>query len=51
VVDEDDLDIVAAHWGECSDPPQPCPWDLNGDGIVNGLGLVAMVEHYGPRPE
>jgi hypothetical protein len=49
--DEADREILIDPRGDCPDPSQPCPWDLNGDGIVNGLDLVAVVEHYGPRPE
>jgi hypothetical protein len=26
----------------------PCPWDLNGDGVVNGLDLIELIESFGP---
>ncbi len=27
---------------------QPCPWDLNGDGVVNVLDLIELVMSFGP---
>ena len=29
-------------------PVQPCPWDLNGDGIVNVLDLITLLISFGP---
>jgi hypothetical protein len=44
--------------GTCGDPPVvdmgayefqlPCPWDLNGDGVVNVLDLILLVQSFGP---
>jgi hypothetical protein len=50
VVDDADRDILLAHWGDCPEPPEECPWDLNGDGVVDGLDLMELMGHYGPCP-
>ncbi|MHC4140343.1 MAG: right-handed parallel beta-helix repeat-containing protein [Planctomycetota bacterium] len=46
--------------GECGDPPVvdmgayefqallPCPWDLNGDGVVDHHDLLALINSFGP---
>jgi hypothetical protein len=51
VVDEADRDILMEHWGDCPDPPEECPWDLNGDGVVDGLDYMELLNHFGPCPE
>ena len=39
------------HWGDCPEPPEECPWDFNGDGIVDFQDLNELTSHYGPCPE
>jgi hypothetical protein len=44
VVDVLDLLILLSAWGDCPDPPDPCPADLNGDGSVSVLDLLTLLE-------
>lgn len=43
-VNIDDLFMVLAAWGVCSE----CPEDLNGDGLVNIDDLFGVLSHWGP---
>jgi hypothetical protein len=31
----------------CKVPPPPCPWDLNGDRVVNGADLALLLQNWG----
>ncbi len=59
-VDDPDTPDCQQAPGTCGDPPvvdmgayefqaaPPCPWDLNGDGVVNVLDLIELVMSFGP---
>ncbi|MHC4081583.1 MAG: hypothetical protein ACYSU2_09725, partial [Planctomycetota bacterium] len=34
-------------WGICADEGE-CPWDLNGDGVVDGLDIAVLMQNIGP---
>jgi hypothetical protein len=38
------------NWG-CTDPPGPCPGDINGDGVVNVGDLVEVLTNWGATCE
>ncbi len=44
-----DLQAVNQNQGPCQDPGN-CPWDVNGDRIVNGQDVAAVAGHFGPCP-
>jgi hypothetical protein len=29
---------------------QPCPWDIGGDGVVNVVDFLALLQAWGPNP-
>ena len=43
IVDEADLEILIDNWGPCPDPPDPCPGDLDCDGIVGVSDFLLLV--------
>ncbi len=43
------LVAVIGNLGPCDDP-EICPWDINGDGVVNGQDVGAVATHFGPCP-
>ena len=45
----DDMIEVILHLGMCDDPAN-CPWDINGDGWVDGADVVAVILNFGPCP-
>ena len=45
-----DLLFLLAAWGPCPDPPDPCPADFDGDGIVGTTDLLALLANWGPCP-
>jgi predicted outer membrane repeat protein len=56
-VDDPDSDDCGQAPGACGDPPvvdmgayefQPCPWDLNGDGVVDRSDLHQVIRNRGP---
>jgi hypothetical protein len=49
VVDVMDLLALLAAWGDCPDPPDPCPADLDGNGAVNTGDLLTLLAHWGSR--
>ena len=49
-VDELDVDILMQHWGQCPDPPEERPWDLNGDGTIDFQDYNEVLERFGPCP-
>ena len=49
-MDELDEGILLEHWGDCPDPPEECPWDVTGDGVVDYQDLTELREHFGPCP-
>jgi len=56
LVDADDLAIAQANFGSCGAPrpvgivADPCDADLNGDGVVDGADLGAMLNVWGACP-
>ncbi len=48
-MDESDVQAVTSNLGPCDDP-ENCPWDVNGDGVVNGQDVQAVATHLGPCP-
>ncbi len=44
---EADVQAVTNNLGPCDDPGN-CPWDVNGDGVVNGSDVAAVATHFGP---
>jgi hypothetical protein len=47
VIDRLDVVILGASWGPCPAPPDPCPADLNCDGVVDLSDLIRLVNHLG----
>ena len=45
----DDLSILLAMWGDCSDLPD-CPPDLTGDGKVDGADLSNLLGNWTVNP-
>ncbi len=43
VVDEADMAILIAHWGQCPDPQAPCPGDVDCDGVVGIMDYLLMI--------
>lgn len=41
----DILDLLAA-WGDCPDPPDPCPADFDGNGTVNFADLLVILGNW-----
>jgi len=46
-VDTADLLALLANWGDCPEPPEPCPGDLDGDGDVDTADLLALLGNWG----
>jgi hypothetical protein len=46
VVDQFDLLMLLAAWGECPPPPDDCDADLNGDGVVDVLDLLVLLGNW-----
>lgn len=42
-----DLLALLAAWGDCPDPPDPCPADLDGNGAVNTSDLLTLLANWG----
>ncbi len=42
-----DLLALLAAWGQCADPPRPCPADFDGDGAVGITDLLALLANWG----
>ncbi|MHC4080327.1 MAG: hypothetical protein ACYS15_15400 [Planctomycetota bacterium] len=42
------LDFLAllAAWGPCDDQPDPCPEDLDGDGVVGVLDFLILLANW-----
>ena len=38
------MGLILAAWGEC---PEPCVYDLTGDGLVNGADIGLMLASWG----
>jgi len=46
-VDVNDLLAVIVTWGACPALPANCPADLDHNGIVNVVDLLAVITHWG----
>ena len=46
-VDTADLLTLLANWGDCPEPPEPCPGDLDGDGDVDTTDLLTLLANWG----
>jgi hypothetical protein len=49
----DDFFALLQHWGDCPAAPDPCPWDITGDGdapdgAVGVSDFFALLQHWGP---
>lgn len=42
-----DLIDILLHFGACPSGDNPCPWDLNNDGVVNEEDVLIWEEHSG----
>lgn len=47
-----DLALLLASWGDCPEPPEPCPADIQGtgDGIVGAGDLAVLLAAWGACP-
>jgi hypothetical protein len=45
-VDVLDLIAVILAWGDCPDPPLPCPADIDGSGAVDVLDLIQVILNW-----
>ncbi len=47
-----DLAMLLGSWGDCPEPPEPCPADIQGggDGIVGAGDLAVLLAAWGPCP-
>ena len=45
-VDGSDLSQVIENWGLCPQPPEPCPFDLTGNGIVDVDDLLRVINNW-----
>ena len=42
-----DFLLMLAAWGPCPGPPDPCPADLDGDGIVGVIDFLILLAKWG----
>jgi hypothetical protein len=54
-VDVNDFFALLQNWGDCPAAPDPCPWDIAGDGeapdgIVGVDDFFALLQNWGPCP-
>ncbi len=41
-----DFLLLLAGWGPCPDPPEPCPADLDRNGIVGVTDFLILLSHW-----
>ena len=46
VVNFQDILLVLGAWGDCPDPPDPCPADVNDDGTVNFADVLILLANW-----
>ena len=46
MVNFDDVLAVLAAWGDCPEPPAPCPEDLDGNGTIDFEDLLLVLANW-----
>ena len=46
IVNFDDILVVLAAWGDCPQPPAPCPADLDGNRTVDFADLLLVLASW-----
>ena len=47
---DDDIDALETIIACPTEDPQACPWDLNGDGMIDFSDLLQLISHWGACP-